>query len=190
MKARENPFSVRNVERIRYRPLNTSMNELLGRVEQIKYCGCISGPHGSGKTTLLEDVQSHLTKKGGKTLSVFINDSHPLTRPRRIDLITNLTGREIVFIDGADLIDPFTWFFLKNRIIKKCTGLIVTSHRSGLLPSLIECRTSCELLGEIVARLLPQNEMIRSDLLKQIYHQHSGNIRNCLRQLYDIYANN
>jgi len=186
MRARDNYFSVERVQRIRYRPLNTTFDELLSRLEAMHYRAAIIGPEGSGKTTLLEDLQQALGSKGVETQFVFINDTTPLTGFRRRHLLAQCTPNQVVLLDGADALRYPSWLTLKHAILKRAAGLIVTSHKRPLLPPLIHCRTTADLLTEIVRDLLPPNEHAVS--LVDLYARHNGNLRLCLRTLYDRYA--
>ncbi|MBL8849862.1 MAG: hypothetical protein JNG89_09265, partial [Planctomycetaceae bacterium] len=77
---------------------------------------------------------------------------------------------------------------LLKRRAGRHAGLVVTLHRSGRLPTLIDCRTSSDLLESIVARLAPDDvDHLRGEL-PALFHRHQGNIRLCLRSLYDRYA--
>ena len=63
---------------IRYRPVNTTFDQILARLHELNYRAAIIGPEGSGKTTLLEDLQQMLQEKGIRTNLIFVNDTSPL----------------------------------------------------------------------------------------------------------------
>ena len=186
MKARDNPFSAERTDRIAYRPVGTSFEKLLSRLEQMNYRAAIIGPDGSGKTTLLRDLKILLEEKGFVTKTVFINDTSPFTKDSRKQFFAELKCNEVVLLDGADHLGKFIWRRFKTNVLRSSTGLIITSHKPALLPSLIECSTSQGLFVGIVSQLLNGNSRIDRCLLGQIYDKHNGNIRDCLRQLYDI----
>ncbi|MBN2138232.1 MAG: hypothetical protein JW720_10525 [Sedimentisphaerales bacterium] len=188
MKARDNPFSVERIEKIRYRPLHTTFDSLLLRLEELDYRAAITGPQGAGKTTLLEDIRDHLDRTGRKTAAIFINDMSPLTRPARKRFLASLTGREIVFIDGADSLNTLTWLAFKRAILKRAAGLVITAHQPTSLPSLIECATTVDLFRSIVADLLPEDVRLDSQTIDRAFERHAPNIRIALRQLYDTCA--
>jgi len=188
MKARHNPFAADRVETIRYRPVGATFAGILARLERMNYRAAIVGPQGAGKTTLLEDIQRVLERRGLRTRKVFINDSSPLDRPTRRQLMSQLRSDEIVLVDGADAIGPAMWTLLKHRILRQAAGLIITTHRPGRLPTLIDCVTTPGLLGVIVTELLPKEHDIEGPTLDRLYHRYQGNIRNCLRELYDLCA--
>lgn len=183
MRAFDNPFKVDRVSAIRYRPLQTTFDEIMDRLDTMDYRAAIVGPEGGGKTTLLEDLQHALERRGRRTRMVFVNDTSPLDRSSRAQLFARLRPDEIVLLDGADAIGYAMWFSLRRRILSQAAGLIITAHRPGRLPTLIRCTTTPELLANIVHDLLPQGAS--DEDLQQLYHHHQGNIRNCLRTLYD-----
>ena len=188
MKARDNPFAVERIGTIRYRLLHTTFDRLLARLHELNYRAAITGPEGSGKTTLLEDLQQVLIRKGFKTRLVFVNDASLFDSPACRQFLSELTRDQIVLLDGADLVRRSDWSLLKRHTITHAYGLVITSHKRGLLPTLIECSTNPALLKEIVAELLPQDHTIPAEFLDSLYERHKGNLRTCLRELYDLYA--
>jgi GTPase SAR1 family protein len=188
MKTRDNPFSVECMHRIRYRPLDTTFEQILSRLDKLNYRAAIVGPEGSGKTTLLEDLQAALEQKGFKTRMVFANDTCPFSDAACRHLLSGLLPDEIVLLDGADAVSPSSWRLLRHRTIQHAHGLVITSHRRGRFPALIDCRTTPALLREIVDDLVAPGHKIPRSLLDRLYREHHGNIRDCLRDLYDILA--
>jgi len=187
MKARENPFGVQRIEAIRYLPIGIEPGELPVRLEGLGGRGAIVGPEGSGKTRLLEELEGLLRDRGVSVKSVFVNDSRPLTGQRCKELLGGLQPGEVVLVDGADSISRARWFRLKRGIIRVGAGLVVTSHRSGLLPTLVECEPTAGLFREIVGELL-EGRQLEGRLLDRVYERHRGNIREALCELYDLWA--
>lgn len=188
MKARDNPFSVDRIHAIRYRPLDVTFDEILLRLRELNYRAAIVGPDGSGKTTLLEDLQHALQRKGLKTRMVFVNDTSPFDAPACRRLLSELNRDEILLLDGADLISRACWSLLKRHTITHTLGLVITSHKLGLLPTLIDCATTPALLEDIVNELQPPDHSVHADVLNTLYRRHNGNLRDCLRELYDLCA--
>ena len=188
MRARDNPFAADRIERIRYRFTGTSLDKLLTRLEETNYRAAITGLEGSGKTTLLEDLRQALEHKGLRTKLLFVNDASPLSEPQCRRFLSELVPQEMVLLDGADAIRHSSWSLFRRHTIGHAAGLIITSHRPGLLPTLIECTTTPDLLKEIVADLAPQAHAIPPALLDDLHHRYKGNLRACLRELYDLYA--
>jgi energy-coupling factor transporter ATP-binding protein EcfA2 len=188
MRARDNPFAADRVERIRYRFAETSLDELLARLDDMNYRAAIIGPEGSGKTTLLEDLRRVLEQKGPRTKLLFVNDASPLTDAECRRFLTELTPQDLVLLDGADAIRRSLWLQFRRHTIQHAAGLIVTSHRPGLLPTLIECTTTPALLQEIVYTLTPPTPALSPAFLIALHARHNGNLRACLRELYDLYT--
>ncbi len=188
MKARDNPFAVERIQAIRYRTVNMTFDQILARLHELNYRAAIIGPEGSGKTTLLEDLQQMLQQKGLRANLTFVNDTSRFDSPACRRLLSELTRDTLLLLDGADLIRRSDWSLLKRHTITHAYGLVITSHRRGLLPTLIECSTTPALLKDIVTDLLPQGRTIPAEFLDSLYQRHQGNLRTCLRELHDFYA--
>jgi energy-coupling factor transporter ATP-binding protein EcfA2 len=188
MKARDNPFAVERIQTIRYRPLNTTFDRIFAHLHELNYRAAIIGPEGSGKTTLLEELQEILRQKGFRTNLIFINDTSHFDSPACRRLLSGLTRDTLLLLDGADLIRRSDWSLLKRHTITHAHGLVITAHRRGLLPALIECSTTPTLLKDIVSDLLPPGRTIPAEFLDSLCQRHQGNLRACLRELYDLYA--
>jgi energy-coupling factor transporter ATP-binding protein EcfA2 len=189
VRARDNAFAVERVEQIRYKPQGSTFDELLIRLEQMNFCAAIIGPEGSGKTTLLEDIGTALDKQGRRIKHVFVNDSNPMTWQSSRELFMQIRAGQIVLLDGADSIGRATWQALKRGILRKAGGLVVTAHKAGLMPTLVECTTTLDLFKQIVSEITSGRCEMRPEMLDEAYHRNNGNIREALRELYDIFSN-
>ncbi len=181
--AKNNPFATDRVLQIRYMPQTCTWDELLARLESMHYRAAIIGADGTGKTTLIEDIRRRLTEQGLSCRSIFVtmDISVPM---RRINEILDGDPFDILLIDGADHLKRFVWHRIKRKINRKNMGLIITSHKPNMLPTLIECSTNPQLLKTIVTELAPQ--ISDTKLIENLYRKHKGNIRDVLRELYDI----
>lgn len=188
VRARDNVFASQRLEQIRYKPQDMTLEQVLDKLEQMDFCAAIIGPDGSGKTTLLEDIATALHKQGRRTRHVFVNDSNPMTWQVSRGLFTQIQSGEIVLLDGADSIARTTWQALKRGIMRKAGGLIVTAHKPGLMPTLIECSTTPDLFRRIVSEIAGADSRIAPSLLDEVYHSNKGNIREAFRELYDIFS--
>ncbi len=186
MKARGNPFRTEQIHRISYRFRDDSWDDLMARLDTLDHFGAIIGPDGSGKTTLLDELGVRLEEEGFTLKRLFLNDMTPaIPRSSLENLIAGLTEKDIILFDGADLMGRLAWSRFERRA-SKAAGLVVTAHREGLLPILAECRTTPQMLEEIVSEILGNS---RHGLdLRGMYDTHDGNIRQVLRELYDLYA--
>lgn len=184
MRARENPFTVQRVLEIRYRLSGISWDELLERLAALRFRAAIVGPHGHGKTTLLEDLGARLAGRGFRVRAVTLHEGNRrLAAPQRRELFKDLAPSDLLLLDGAEQLGRLVWLEVRTRA-RSAGGLVITSHRPGLLPTLYECRTTPELLAGIVSELLG-----REVVVEELFARHEGNVRGALRELYDSYAN-
>jgi hypothetical protein len=177
LRARDNPFASHRVEKLRYRlPEGLTWDRLLERLAALRFRAALVGPHGRGKTTLLEDLAPRLTAKGFRVRIVTLRQEE-----RRVDWkrLRGLGPDDILFLDGAELLGRLDW--LRVRLLcRRARGLIVTSHRPGLLPTLLECGTTPELLAGLV-RELTGEELETAEL----FARHGGNVRMAFWEMYD-----
>jgi hypothetical protein len=184
MRAADNPFTVQKVRRIRYRLSGTTWEALLDRLAALRHRAAIVGPHGHGKTTLLEDLAPHLEARGFRIRSVMLHTGDRwLTREQRLALFRNPGSRDLLCVDGAEQLGRWAWLDLRLRS-RAAGGLLITSHRSGLLPTLLDCETSPELLAGIVHDLLGREV----EAPEKLFERHGGNVREALRELYSVFA--
>jgi adenylate kinase family enzyme len=147
------------------------------------YRGAIVGPCGSGKTTMCEDLEIRLQKQGLRTQHLFLSmDIHMTWREIRRVLACPF---DVIMVDGADHMSWLTWRTLKRRVFREKCGLVVTTHQPGLLDTWYECQTSPVLLERIVARLV-RDQVIARERIQESYDRCQGNIRQALRELYDL----
>lgn len=184
MKARDNPFKTDRVLNVRYRLRGETWEELLARLKKLDYRAAIVGPNGAGKTTLLEDLEPVLAGLGFRVRCLRL-DRETRSFPQGFlkNLFAVLDKSDLLLFDGAEQMSRISWARFKARS-KKAGGLVITSHRRGMLPTLIECATSSELLGEIIAELL----QAPYEATEELYAKHNGNLRDALREMYDVYA--
>ena len=187
MKARENPFaSERIIHAIRYTHADGDVGTVVERLAALRYRAAIVGPHGAGKTTLLEDLACELERRGYRTTLMRLGTDDrrlPATWPASAAC---LGAQDIVCLDGAEQLSYGAWLWFRWRA-RRAGGLIVTSHARGRLPLLVECSTSADLLERIVRRLSPA-PVDGAPACADLFHRHRGNIREALRELYDVYA--
>ncbi|HEV2856405.1 MAG TPA: hypothetical protein VHC97_26685 [Thermoanaerobaculia bacterium] len=183
MRARDNPFAVHRVLGIRYRLSGTTWEELLARLEALRFRAALVGPHGHGKTTLLEDLGARLAGRGCRVRTATLHEGdRRLDAVQRRTLLDDLTPSDILLLDGAEQLGRLSWFEVRTRT-RAAGGLVITSHWPGLLPTLHECRTTPELLAEIVGELSAQGMETR-----ELFDRHGGNVREALRELYDTWT--
>lgn len=190
MRARDNPFATERVLQLRYQfPGNQAeaWSTLMDRLDSLHYRAALVGWHGSGKTTLLEDLGVRLREQGFQTHAVILNAQDrryppPISQPGE-----SLGDRDIILFDGCEQLGLVNWWRFHWQT-RKARGLIVTMHRAGRLPVLWRCSTNADLLRELVGRLAETTSIADTELIQQLYASHSGNLREALRELYDMAA--
>jgi hypothetical protein len=188
MKARANPFAVDRVLRVRYELASETLDDLIERLERLGGRGAIVGPHGSGKTTLLEDLSVRLEARGTRAHLVRLSaERRTISRETIRRLSAELQANDAVLCDGAEQLGRLAWRTFRYRA-RRARILVVTTHRPGRLPTLLETSTTPALLETIVRRLLSQpGEPLPFSVL-ELFARHQGNLRDALRELYDRYA--
>jgi hypothetical protein len=195
MRARDNPFGAQRLLALRYRISGLTWDDLLARLAALGYRAALVGPHGHGKTTLLEELAVHLEGRGFRLRAATLHDGdRRLSADQERTLFADLTRRDCLLLDGAEQLNPLSWRRAERRS-RAAGGLIVTSHRAGLLTTLVECRTTPELLNDLVRELLGEGEEAAGglpaspeELHAQLFTRHGGNLRDVLRELYDAWA--
>lgn len=186
MRARDNPFATHRVLTVRYRLQGISWPELLDRFAGLGFRAAVVGPEGSGKTTLLEDLGERLAREGFRLRLLTLGRGQGRLSPAEEEsLLGDLDVRDLLLADGADQLGRLSWSRLRQRS-HAAGGLLVTAHRSGLLPTLHRCITTPELLDGVVRELLAGEEPGVD--LRALFSRHRGNLRTALRELYDLYA--
>jgi hypothetical protein len=181
VRARDNPFASDRVESLRYRlPEGLTWDQLLERLAALRFRAALVGPHGRGKTTLLEDLAPRLTARGFRVRTVTLRQEEGGVDWQRL---RGLGEQDILFLDGAELLGRLDW--LRVRFLcRRAGGLVVTSHRPGLLPTLLECSTTPELLAKLI-RELTGEELNTAEL----FARHAGNVRMAFWEMYDRAGN-
>jgi hypothetical protein len=188
MRARDNPFRTDRVLSVRYKLQGVTWSVLLRRLEQLDYRAGIVGPHGAGKTTLLEDLEPMLVERGFTIKRLRLDEEHrAFDRGLLNSFCSELNQRDVILFDGAEQLSRWAWLKFRRRT-RAAGGLIITSHRVGRLPTLIECRTTPRVLGEIVDEILNGEAHSIHDLVPELFRKHDGNLRLALRELYDFFA--
>lgn len=192
MKARENPFGADRVVSVPYILTGDSWPGLIARLARLGYRAAIVGPCGSGKTTLLEELRAVLHAQGFLVKPLRLDRRDPVFDSERLARFYRLLApSDIVLLDGAEQLDRRAWTDFSRRTAC-AAGLIVTTHRAGLLPTLIECRPTAPLLDDVMTRLLDRLPPDQSPALRRqlpsapdLYRRHNGDLRAALRELYD-----
>jgi len=176
------------VARIRYRLSEAEWGELVERLAQMKYRGALVGRDGAGKSTLLQDIKEYFDRQGRAHKMVFVSEDIAVGWKQIKEVLESKPQKAIMLVDGADHLSKICWIRLKRWVIRNDMGLIITSHHQGMLDTLMECRTTVELLKEIVGEFMKESEPVADEILEQLYRKHDGNVRDALRELYDLFS--
>jgi energy-coupling factor transporter ATP-binding protein EcfA2 len=188
MRARDNPFRVERLHELAFRFREGSMADLLDRLIAQQWRGAIVGPHGSGKTTLVEELVRFLQQRSIPTERLRITEADAGHQSELVaEWLSRASPDALLILDGAEQLPRRVWRDVWNRS-QKFRGLLITCHQPGLLPTLYESRTDENLLRELVWTLASgMSYPCFSDAsLTALYQKHRGNIRDCLRELYDV----
>lgn len=179
MRARDNPFAADRVLAVRYKPRGFTWDGLLDRLQSLHYRAAIVGPHGTGKTTLLEDLAPRLRSRGLEPIFLRLDSSEPRLSEQQWLKVGRSQPGQILLLDGAEQLPAIHWMRFRRRA-RKAGGLLITTHRAGRLPTLVRTKTSAELLSDILDDLgFPCEDS------PSVFHRHGGNLRDCLRELYE-----
>jgi len=172
MKARENPFRSERLDALVYRAEGFDWPTLEARLVKLGGCGAIVGPEGHGKSTLLREWHKRSTESALVKLEF---RQRRLTQEQR----NEVGASKRVFLDSAEQLGWWGWIEFRC-LTHRADLVVITSHRTGRLPTLLRCRTSPELLGDLIYELSGANYECHN-----LWKQHKGNIRHALRALYD-----
>jgi hypothetical protein len=179
----DNPFASHRVDSLSHRFIQRNVGDLLDALARHGGRGAVLGPHGSGKTTLLDTLEPHL---GAEVVRIRLDAGtarpvdHVLHR-----LPADLGPDHAILLDGAEQLGWWAWRRV-SRATAEAGRLVITSHRPGRLPTILECRTSPALLAELVRELDPATADAVD--LDGLFQRHRGNLRLCFRELYDLHS--
>jgi hypothetical protein len=194
MRACDNPFRVQRLSRLAYRLDGTTWDALLARCAALDHRAALVGPEGRGKSTLLGELGARLEGRGFRLrLATLRRGERGLTARDRARLCARLGESDLLLVDGAQELAPREWRRLRAAS-RRAGGLLITSHCAGLLPTLHECRTTPDLLGELMAELLAGAEDASAAVAgaapllpspQALFGRHGGNLRDALLAAYD-----
>jgi hypothetical protein len=184
MKARDNPFATQHTEKLAYRlPGGVTWPALLEKLKAQEYTGSIVGRHGTGKTTLLEEFIPHLKELGFEPHLISLKTESSMREKEALPaVLRGFTKPAFILLDGAEQLSTRHWLPVRSAA-SAAAGFLVTVHRISRLPTLVECDTSAELLMELVQELT--GEPFPREQAMELMNRHFGNMRACLRELYD-----
>ncbi len=184
--AHENPFRASRIDALPFHFEQQHLSQVWERFHSHRWRGVLVGPHGSGKTTLRETLERRLRAEGWSVHQIILTDTITPTWSLLHGHIQSCGAKTIVSLDGLDRLGPFLWWRFQ-RATPHCGGLLATSHVTGRLPLLYQHTTSPTLLKHLIGLLLTDQATLPDHEYQRLFDRHHGNIRNCLRELYDIW---
>ncbi len=187
MTTEDNPFSAARLQSLPFSfSTGNSWETLLARCAENNYRCAIVGPAGSGKTALLTQLTPHLAGRGfTPRLFTLRPDSRRAEKDAIIAEARRLRSPEFLLLDGAEQLHTREWLALRS-VIDGISGCVITLHRTGRLPTLIETTTTPVLLEDLAAELtggrLPMGEAAA------VFARARGNLRQCFDELRDRWA--
>lgn len=182
---RENPFCADAVESLAFRlPGGLTWDALIAKLEGSKWIGSIVGPHGSGKTTMLEQLAPRLEKRGLRPhFCRLTTESTQADKDALLAGVRELRAPDILLLDGAEQLSTRQWLPLRVAV-DSLAGCVVTLHRTGRLPILVQTETTPALLAELISELTGGSSLPPGETANLLM-RHRGNVRECFRELYD-----
>lgn len=187
MRARDNPFASHRIEALPFFfPEGDTWASFLTRLAAQRWRGSVVGLHGSGKTTLLEQLRPHLISQGfAPHLLVLRAESTAKEKRDLLAKVKELRAPDFLLLDGAEQLSSREWLAVESAA-GPCAGCLITLHKASRLPVVLETEPSPALLQVLVHQLctawLPDGEA------PAMFERHGGNLRECLRELYDRWA--
>ncbi|MFV2065638.1 MAG: hypothetical protein ACC645_01560 [Pirellulales bacterium] len=183
-----NPFSTRYVRpgamAYRFSP-GQSVDRLLALLRSKGGWGEIIGPHGSGKSTLLETLVLKWQATGGSVVTYRLHDEERHFPRQARNARPKSGGELLVVVDGYEQLGMTSRWWLKRRIRRAGTGLLVTAHQRTGLPHLFDTGTDPSTVVELVENLTTgiPSSVRPSDVIAS-FARHDGNVREILFDLY------
>ena len=164
-----------------------NVRELAERLRRQNWTGQIVGPHGSGKTTLLESLLPACASELTQIRRITLTDGRRKL-PLSLHEVRGLGPGTLLVVDGYEQLSRLSRFWLSRQVRRRRFGLLVTAHKSVALPLLYQTQTTTKLTHAVVRQLADaENSGITDADIQSAHERHSGNLRETLFELYDLF---
>jgi len=185
VRACDNPFRTERLEAIEFRPQGLDWDRLMARLEALSWRAAVVGGEGRGKTSLLEQIMPRLVVRGFRPWLVRLAFGESKPSSATLARLTDERSADFLLIDSAEQLSPRGWQTVQFAA-KHARGMIIATHRAGMLPTLMMHETSVVLLRELIAELLETDDHPLMDEAGRLFVRHEGNIRHALLECYDL----
>ncbi|MBN2578323.1 MAG: hypothetical protein JXB10_04970 [Pirellulales bacterium] len=186
----DNPFSTRRIRPGALRflfPPGESVEQLIARLEENRGWGQIIGPHGSGKSALLATLIPALKAAGWHVVLFTLHDGQRKLPPP-LPQLPECDPPRLLAVDGYEQLARWERLKIRRLCRKHAWGLLVTAHGPVNLPDLYRLEPTPALARRVVDELTgPRQNIVPEELLKRLYAEHRGDLRELLFSLYDHY---
>ena len=176
---------MQRTDALRYR-LAGGLEALADRFDALGRRASVVGPHGAGKTTLLEALAPRLAARGLAPRPLRLHRGERRLGAAGERWLAAAAPGVVLMLDGADELGLAAWPRVLARS-RRAGGLLIATHRRGLLPVLHRCRPGHALLGELMGEL-DAGCGCRLPAPGELFARHRGNRRLALRELYDRHS--
>ena len=185
--ARKNPFTVQLTTTLPFRFHVGNWNTQIQRLQHLDYRAAIVGPRGTGKSTCLRSLATKLDDVKVKSHLLLL--PHDKNRHDRLvdEAVQNGAMGKILLVDGIERLRlRLKWKILRTKRI------VATAHRRQFLPpyylpTWFNTTTCKDLLKHLLNDLGVSDGVIQAKAYR-LFESHRGNIREVLRELYDLKA--
>jgi hypothetical protein len=162
-----------------------SAKQLTAKLAAQQWHGAIVGPHGSGKSTLLETLKPVIVATGRSVYTISLRDGQRHL-PRRFFATWASASNSVVVIDGYEQLSWPARLHLWFRCRSAGVGLLVTSHSTVRIPTLVELSPDRKLVDQLVGDLCAKvSTTITWADIAASHACHGSNVREILFDLYD-----
>jgi hypothetical protein len=166
-----------------------SATKLVAKLASQNWMGAIVAPHGCGKSTLLETLKPALVAAGCRIQSITLRKGQwrlPRGFLRDCGTMADEVRHVVVVIDGFEQLGWFRRARIASFCRRRGVGLLVTSHHSCNVRTLIHLSPSRELIGQLVSDLCGGVLLaITAQDTDASYACHGSNVREIFFDLYD-----